>query len=699
MWHHSFAAYVFPKKREVVSHCNLSFKVMNEIDTKDKRSEPGKLDTPISGSWAGSSPSINLNPISKVNRMKSDSKSLVEINKLNSNESDFPEPKRSKSFSSIFWGDRMKNKTHPRVVSLYNSSRDNSFQLEPRNLKRVGLSLKECGYFENELIRCQDSSGTAENLKEQSVDKILQPNSLQRFLTVKYTKFEKKQAKEYLESKPIDLAGDFKIDAISPLSQETTEDAASITSQTNPVGQNIENTLKLKSPLLKKRSNSLLRSSIHEAQNSIYSFEKGRDDSALFTSEILPPKIENKKKLKKKKNWLVWLFGLVIVALIGGFVPAVVILSFGTESAIMKFMNKMDDENRLEFLNRLSSLYGNYSTIQTVQYNTTKDYSSPNEGANLRGYNGIEGIPVEYWSDDELISLMSNDKFVGTIFYGVAYSPRGALIPCNTSPREIMLDIAVLSKVTTRVKTYAMQCQQNEYILRAIQNLNLNMTLSMGVWIGNNEEVNRQQMNAFKSILKLFPRKMFESVYIGNEVLFRNEQSRSSLLNLIREAKEYATSIGYGDLLIGTTEIGSLIDDSLMETCDVIGANIHPFFGGGDVSKATNWVFDYLKFQIEPIGHPNTNARVEITEVGWPYKGGSYQSAIASASNEQWFMNAFVCEAYNNNYGWYFFEAFDEPWKSIFYEGSNKWETEWGIFTNDRKFKDGITFPNCGNNI
>ncbi|CAK7893916.1 hypothetical protein CAAN1_02S08416 [[Candida] anglica] len=672
---------------------------MNEIDTKDKRSEPGKLDTPISGSWAGSSPSINLNPISKVNRMKSDSKSLVEINKLNSNESDFPEPKRSKSFSSIFWGDRMKNKTHPRVVSLYNSSRDNSFQLEPRNSKRVGLSLKECGYFENELIRCQDSSGTAENLKEQSVDKILQPNSLQRFSTVKYTKFEKKQAKEYLESKPIDLAGDFKIDAISPLSQETTEDAASITSQTNPVGQNIENTLKLKSPLLKKRSNSLLRSSIHEAQNSIYSFEKGRDDSALFTSEILPPKIENKKKLKKKKNWLVWLFGLVIVALIGGFVPAVVILSFGTESAIMKFMNKMDDENRLEFLNRLSSLYGNYSTIQTVQYNTTKDYSSPNEGANLRGYNGIEGIPVEYWSDDELISLMSNDKFVGTIFYGVAYSPRGALIPCNTSPREIMLDIAVLSKVTTRVKTYAMQCQQNEYILRAIQNLNLNMTLSMGVWIGNNEEVNRQQMNAFKSILKLFPRKMFESVYIGNEVLFRNEQSRSSLLNLIREAKEYATSIGYGDLSIGTTEIGSLIDDSLMETCDVIGANIHPFFGGGDVSKATNWVFDYLKFQIEPIGHPNTNARVEITEVGWPYKGGSYQSAIASASNEQWFMNAFVCEAYNNNYGWYFFEAFDEPWKSIFYEGSNKWETEWGIFTNDRKFKDGITFPNCGNNI
>jgi exo-beta-1,3-glucanase (GH17 family) len=58
-------------------------------------------------------------------------------------------------------------------------------------------------------------------------------------------------------------------------------------------------------------------------------------------------------------------------------------------------------------------------------------------------------------------------------------------------------------------------------------------------------------------------------------------------------------------------------------------------------------------------------------------------------------MDKFVCDAHQSNYGWFYFEAFDEPWKSIFYEGDNRWETEWGIFNRDRTIKRGIAFPRC----
>jgi len=47
-------------------------------------------------------------------------------------------------------------------------------------------------------------------------------------------------------------------------------------------------------------------------------------------------------------------------------------------------------------------------------------------------------------------------------------------------------------------------------------------------------------------------------------------------------------------------------------------------------------------------------------------------------------------------YHGYRFEAFDEPWKSIYNTATEKWETAWGIMDSNRNLKAGITIPNCG---
>lgn len=44
------------------------------------------------------------------------------------------------------------------------------------------------------------------------------------------------------------------------------------------------------------------------------------------------------------------------------------------------------------------------------------------------------------------------------------------------------------------------------------------------------------------------------------------------------------------------------------------------------------------------------------------------------------------------------FEAFDEPWKSVFNEPelNKEWEDKWGLMGPDRVLKLGLKIPDCG---
>lgn len=268
---------------------------------------------------------------------------------------------------------------------------------------------------------------------------------------------------------------------------------------------------------------------------------------------------------------------------------------------------------------------------------------------------------------------------------------------CGINERDVMLDLALLSQVTTKIRTYGMQCNQQSIILDSIQKLGLNMTLSIGVWIGNNEKVNANQIDVMKSVLKKYPRELFDSIYMGDESIFREEMSSKQLSEFVLNTKEFVRNeLKWLDLPVGTSEIGNLIDKSLMNSSDIIGANIHPFFSGESVSNATKWIFDYVKYQIEPVRQDiNATTNIVISEVGWPSGGGNFSNSVAGISELQSFLTEWIPTSHKQSYPWFWFEAFDEPWKHIYNTDGRNWETEWGIFTFDRKLKAGITLPGC----
>lgn len=585
------------------------------------------------------------------------------------------EMKRSKSFS--FWNKSFRKKKMGKVTAQteIGESRDGfnlSGDLHLPKVEELDNLNQNQRCIVNDQNLLPDSSQSVNCLDSGEIE-------IQRFSTVKRNKK--------------DLKGIERINAISPLT------GATILLPLGTPG----------TPFYSENSPSPLVNSLENVERiyNAYFFEPEKEKATpeAQNNRNNTETDKNEKINSKKKFTLVTLLlVLSLLIVVGSLVTAVVILSQGTESTVKAYFRNANPHERYSVLSNLLKTYNFqlYEGAERDEKQISSDLlykkSKMAEGGKLNGFNSFEGIPEKYKADLEIRDLMVNEAFpVGrSVFYGLAYSPRGAVEPqCQVSKREILLDMAVLSKVTCRIRNYGMQCKQSEYILDAIQELNLNMTLSVGVWIGENEKVNQNQMSELKRILKKYPMHLFEAIYVGNEVLFRQEQTTEKLVEYIQEARNFAISLGYTELSVGTSEIGSLISKELIENTDVIGVNIHPFFGGVRSEEGSRWTFDFLDNQILPI--VNGKSEIVITEVGWPYAGGKYKSAVASPSDFLQFLHEFVCQAYKNSYGWYYFEAFDEPWKEVFYEGENKWETEWGVFTNDRKLKGSIEFNdmNC----
>lgn len=94
--------------------------------------------------------------------------------------------------------------------------------------------------------------------------------------------------------------------------------------------------------------------------------------------------------------------------------------------------------------------------------------------------NNFGSINNDYNSDVAVQQLMGSGD-LNFMFSSMAYPPAGVIErQFGCSNREVLLDIARLSKVTGIVRTNGTQCRQAEYVLYAIQELNVNVKLSLG---------------------------------------------------------------------------------------------------------------------------------------------------------------------------------------------------------------------------
>ena len=337
--------------------------------------------------------------------------------------------------------------------------------------------------------------------------------------------------------------------------------------------------------------------------------------------------------------------------------------------------------------------------------NSDNDVSSPSGGKSA----AQDDSTALSKDSAEIKALMGNNN-LHKVFPGIDYTPFNAQYPaCLTNPpsqNNITRDMAVLSQLTNAVRLYGTDCNQTEMVLQAINVLGLtDMKVWLGVWIDQNSTTSNRQLSAMNDLLDKNGAAPFAGVIVGNEVLFRNDTTLDGLEKLLGDVRTNLTAKKI-DLPLATSDLGDKWIAPLTESVDIVMSNIHPFFGGVAVADAAAWTWSFWQTHVVDLTMGTAKKNL-ISETGWPSAGGNdcgvdatctsdTQGSIAGVDEMNTFMDTFVCQALTNGTAYFWFEAFDEPWKVMFNERGKEWEDKWGLMDSGRNLKPGLIIPDCG---
>lgn len=292
---------------------------------------------------------------------------------------------------------------------------------------------------------------------------------------------------------------------------------------------------------------------------------------------------------------------------------------------------------------------------------STSPASASSSGSDKNGLYDIDSSQIK--------ALLNNDAF-HKVFPGMDYTPLNAQYPeCIHNPpsqNNITMDIAMLAQLTPAVRLYGTDCNQTEMVLEAISRLGYNDTLQiwLGVWLGSNATTNDRQLSQMESLLRTYPSKHFAGVIAGNEVLFREDMTESSLAANLSAVRQTLSDLDI-DLPVATSDLGNDWTSELAADSDIVMANVHPFFAGVTPDFAPGWTWDF--WQNHNVGYKTASTSEGkgwpgsiVAEVGWPSDGGTncggddgtclsgQEGAVAGIDELNEFMDGWVCQSLKN---------------------------------------------------
>jgi exo-beta-1,3-glucanase (GH17 family) len=260
----------------------------------------------------------------------------------------------------------------------------------------------------------------------------------------------------------------------------------------------------------------------------------------------------------------------------------------------------------------------------------------------------------------------------GEKLYCVSYAPfRGNQSPLGPDlpidPAQIEEDLAQLKAITDCVRTYAVDHGLDQIPEIARRH---GMKVLQGVWVSNQPEKTRQQIDRAIALAKSYP-DVIAGLVVGNEVLLRGEMSPVELARTIREIKaQVAVPVTYADVW----EFWLRYRD-LAGAVDFVTIHILPYWEDFPVParEAARHV-DAIRKRVAA-AFPDKD--IVVGEFGWPSAGRMREGALPSPVVQARVMHEVLALAKREGYRVNLIEAYDQPWKRQF-EGTVG--GHWGLF-------------------
>lgn len=265
---------------------------------------------------------------------------------------------------------------------------------------------------------------------------------------------------------------------------------------------------------------------------------------------------------------------------------------------------------------------------------------------------------------------------------GFSFSPmRGEQSPIKREYPDIASideDLALLAGDAHAVRTYTVESTMAEVPrLAGVHGLNV----ALGAWISNNEKRNEEEIT---KLIKVFREnhKQVVRVFVGNEAIFRTEQTVDEMIKHIRRVKKSVWAP------VSTAEPADIWikNPKLAAEVDFIAVHLLPYWEDKSVDDAVGYAMDVY----HSLKKAFPDKEVVISEVGWPSNGRTRGDAVPSHANQAKFLRRFLAEAEREKITYYIMEAFDQPWKRAI-EGEAG--SHWGVYNVDREPKFAFTAP------
>ncbi len=268
------------------------------------------------------------------------------------------------------------------------------------------------------------------------------------------------------------------------------------------------------------------------------------------------------------------------------------------------------------------------------------------------------------------------------IIQGMAFSPyHSDQDPAKgqyPSVEQIQADLELLSGKVHAVRTYSV-AETLGLIPRLAEPLGINVTV--GIWLSDDKEQNRKEINRFKELYSEFDKNIIR-VIVGNEVLLRKELTEDELIEYIQEIQHF---VGWRRVSTAETWDRWIKNPKLAAHVDFITAHILPYWEFIPTEGAEPHVWNML----DKLKETYPDKDIILGEVGWPSKGRSKDKAVPSTQNQAKFLRRFTSRAEQEGVTYYVLEAFDQVWKTS--EGAVG--RYWGVYDADRKEKFNFSAP------
>ncbi|KAI8804267.1 glycoside hydrolase superfamily [Cladochytrium replicatum] len=239
-------------------------------------------------------------------------------------------------------------------------------------------------------------------------------------------------------------------------------------------------------------------------------------------------------------------------------------------------------------------------------------------------------------------------------------------------------------------------CHDAENLLKAVVRVNQYQVsidrpieLYLGMWLNATTDQFESELRELKRLTTSYPedfRRHVPGLLIGSETVFRRELTSSKLADYVIRVRRHllqpngASTDGSSmqrKILISAPEVGgSYYGDAVIDAVDFLTVNFYPYWQAVPAENAARFQLGLIKNMLDR----SKGKDVWVGEAGWPTVGPPMGEANASLKSVETFYRDWVCTTNSTNYFW--FEAFDEPWKP-----GSMVERNWGLFYSNRTLK------------